>query len=284
LPDTHSPRTAAKHRLPIGAFGRFQSETSSALQRLGAAGTLFQRLVGFTDVPSYGRFLWVREALRHISDTPGRIFEAGCGMGHYAFWMVEQFPQAQLLAVDIDATRVSTCQSIARQHGLTGITFRQADLTKLDEPGPFDLIYSVDVLEHIAENREVIAALASRLTPGGHLLIRIPGMTQRRRLPDGFFDSLHEWSKDEHLGQHFDLEGLCDHLRACGLTVEFAARSSGLFGQLGFELSWVLNERVKPLYAILIPALKGLYHLDVLLGPKRQGNGIVVIGRRPLGP
>jgi SAM-dependent methyltransferase len=271
-----------RHSLPISGFGRHQVHTSEALKRLGAFGRVFGQVVGFTDVPSYGRFLWVREALRRFDRSPVRILDAGSGTGEYAFWIAEQFPAATVLALDLNARHIDICQRLVAEVGPKNLTFRRADLTAFDDRGPFDLIYSVDVLEHIADNHAVIRSLAERLSPGGALLIRIPEMIQRRRLPERLFVSLQEWAEEEHTGQHFNLTTLCDHLKVCGLSIGYAAQSSGLFGQLGFELSYVLNERFKPGYAAAIPALKALYHLDVRLGPKPvgQGNGIVVLARR----
>jgi SAM-dependent methyltransferase len=266
-------------------FGRYQATTSDAIRRLGMLGQLYSGVVGMTDVPSYGRFLWFCHVLRRLpAGSITRVMDAGSGMGDFAAWMAEEFPHAHILGVEISAERIRRSERVRTASGLTNLTFEQADLRHLEYEKEFDFIYSVDVFEHIAENRDVICRCHHALRPGGHLLIRIPTERQERMFPDKWFARLHEWSKDEHVGQHFDLEGLSDAMRSAGLEIVEAIQTSGIAGRLGFELSYLLNEYAKPVYAIAIPLLKGLYWADVWTGPKRQGNGIVVLARRPLNP
>jgi 2-polyprenyl-3-methyl-5-hydroxy-6-metoxy-1,4-benzoquinol methylase len=267
--------------LSVGTFGRYHALTSDALQSLGGLGRLYNRVIGFADVPSYGRFLWFRRALRLLPTPPTRVMDAGSGTGAFAVWMAEQFPDAQITGIELDATRVQKSERVRAHSGLRNLRFQQGDLTRLDSVEAFDFIYSIDVFEHIRDNRDVIRRCRDALSPGGHLLIRIPAERQDRILPRAWFKRLHEWSEVEHVGQHFDLPQLSAALRDCGFDIVDEARTSGVAGRLAFELSFLLNEYVKPVYAAIVPLLKGLYWMDVWSGAKQKGNGIVVLARRP---
>ena len=206
--------------------------------------------------------------------------DAGSGTGAFALWMAEQFPDAQVLGIDYELERVNKAERARVLGRLANLRFQQGDLTQLNFVDSFDLIYSIDVFEHIADNRGVIRRCYGALRPGGHLLIRIPAERQRRVLPVRWFHRLHDWTDKEHLGQHFDLQGLCQALRDADFAIVDAVQSSGTAGRLAFELSFLLNEYARPLYAVSIPFLKSLYWVDLWTGPKREGNGLVVLARR----
>ena len=62
---------------------------------------------------------------------------------------------------------------VNRSMALRNLEFRQLDLRQLDAREEFDFAYSFDVLEHIAENRQVLAkhlprADAQRISSAPH--------------------------------------------------------------------------------------------------------------------
>jgi SAM-dependent methyltransferase len=74
----------------------------------------------------------------------------------------------------------------------------------------FDVIYTVNVLEHIADDAAAVAALRARLKPGGRLLVYVPA-----------FPVLYS-SMDRKVGhlRRYRRPGLAALLRQAGLTVE----------------------------------------------------------------
>lgn len=56
-----------------------------------------------------------------------------------------------------------------KRHGLRGF----GDLSGVPE-GAYDYIFTLNVLEHIENDREVLVELASKLKPGGRLLVYVP--------------------------------------------------------------------------------------------------------------
>ena len=63
--------------------------------------------------------------------------------------------------------------------GLT-IDYRSGELSSLDL-GQFDLVTSMEVLEHVADKAAFIAQLARHLAPGGLLIISTPNRTPASR-------------------------------------------------------------------------------------------------------
>ena len=110
--------------------------------------------------------------------------------------------------------------------------------------GSLDLAYTVNVLEHIADDRGAAAALRDRLKPGGRLLVYVPA-----------FPVLYS-GMDRKVGhvRRYRRAGLADALRGAGLTVERIAYcdSLGFAAALLFKLlddgSGAINRRALVAY------------------------------------
>lgn len=97
--------------------------------------------------------------------TPGRaILDAGCGIGT----LLEPFMHYVCVGVDI----VPEYLEIA---GRRGYETRLADLEDLPfEDGRFGTVVCTDVLEHVLDLNAVMRELVRVLSPGGHLIVRVP--------------------------------------------------------------------------------------------------------------
>jgi SAM-dependent methyltransferase len=105
------------------------------------------------------------QRLSGLGDLTGRrCLEVGAGGGSIARWMADQVgPTGRVLATDLNT------RHLAAHPGYTVLTH---DLTRDPLPeGPWDVIHARLVLMHIPERREILARLASALTPGGALVI-----------------------------------------------------------------------------------------------------------------
>ncbi len=104
--------------------------------------------------------------LRALGVGPGtRCLEVGAGTGTVARWLLREAGAREVVALDRDTSALGE----APEQGLRVVT---ADVT--DESldlGTFDLIHARFVLMHLPERRRVLARLASRLNPGGRILL-----------------------------------------------------------------------------------------------------------------
>lgn len=105
---------------------------------------------------------------RVVAPPPGaHILEVGCGTGHNLA-MLGRFGKVDAIEVDAEA------RAFAEKR--TGRPVSSAPLPALPgiERGHYDLVAALDVVEHIADDRAAVEALASCLKPGGKLLVTVP--------------------------------------------------------------------------------------------------------------
>ena len=132
------------------------------------------------------RLTYVREAIDEhwACDARARqplvgksALDVGCGAG----LMCEPLARlgATVTGIDAAAENIVEAQRHAQGRGL-GIEYRCADVAVLD--GQFDLVTSMEVVEHVAAPAAFVAALAARLAPGGLLILSTPNRTPLSRL------------------------------------------------------------------------------------------------------
>jgi SAM-dependent methyltransferase len=102
----------------------------------------------------------------------GRLLDVGCGSGGPALH-VARLTGCEVVGVDFDAQGVAHGNQTAREAGLADrARFVQADAHEPlpFEDGFFDVILSVDVINHLRDRPRVLADWARLLRPGGRLV------------------------------------------------------------------------------------------------------------------
>jgi chemotaxis protein methyltransferase CheR len=102
---------------------------------------------------------------------PGRALDLGCGEGADAIWLAEH--GWQVVAVDVSVVALRRAAAVARDQGLQDrIDFQHHDLPESFPDETFDLVSAQYLHSPVRLEREtVLRRVASRLTPGGVLLI-----------------------------------------------------------------------------------------------------------------
>ncbi|MBP9669399.1 MAG: class I SAM-dependent methyltransferase [Candidatus Pacebacteria bacterium] len=119
------------------------------------------------------------------NDAPLKILEIGCGSAVMSFALLKRFPNAEVLATDMDPIMVREAAKLRDKRGIpkTRCAFACSDANyphmvqygctgayqELPQ-GAFDVIVAGAVLEHVELDRAVISAF-SLLKPGGTFLI-----------------------------------------------------------------------------------------------------------------
>jgi len=128
-----------------------------------------------------------KEFLSRYLPIQGRILEIGSDHGQIACWMATNSPRSTVLGLDISPNQIDLASSTAQQLGLTNVTFRVGDATRLldvlQSEGAFDLITCRFTLLHIKERAEVIQALVTQLRPTGTLVIEEPSLSSLFSVP-----------------------------------------------------------------------------------------------------
>ena len=201
----------------------------------------------------------------------GRVLDAGCGNCTLARNITTKYPEILINAYDIDIKTIDVCR-------FKNINVKEMDLKELNEKDVYDLIYSIDVLEHIKENIKVISNIYQALKPDGYFYIHMPCRCQRRIMPDRLFTEFETWAKNEHTGEIYNLEELIIIIEKVGFEVIVACHSFGSFGKLAWELDRLTDKYIY-IKIILMPVLKLLCHLDLYISNKK-GNGLLVLSRK----
>lgn len=107
-----------------------------------------------------------------------RALDVGCGAG----LLCEPLTRlgAAVTGIDAAAENIAAAQAHAAGAGLT-IDYRCGDVAALGLTG-FDLVTSLEVLEHVSDKPAFIAALAGALAPGGLMMLSTPNRTAASRL------------------------------------------------------------------------------------------------------
>ena len=102
--------------------------------------------------------------------TPeAQVLEIGCGTGTIALRLA---PHAgHVLATDISARLLEIAEGRRAEKGVSNVSFARHDAADLPE-GPFDAVMSFNVLHLIEDMDGALAAMAARVKPGGHVVIK----------------------------------------------------------------------------------------------------------------
>jgi len=237
----------------------------------------------------------VHAALHRLLDTwprdrPIRVLDAGTGFGQYADYIARTWPNAQILAVDVKEDYLDNARRyFASTSYRERVQFAVEDLTDLKAEGPFDLILSVDVMEHIEDDRGVFRHFERVLAPGGYVVINTPsdqGGSDVQGEGDESFIS-------EHVRDGYNRDELISKLHAAGLAVQDARYTYGRYG--GAAWRWMIQRPMKMMnrsmasaallpfyYAPVLPAGLALHALDVRT-KNATGTGLLVVAQKPAG-
>ena len=107
-----------------------------------------------------------------------RALDVGCGAG----LLCEPLARLGAAVTGVDAAGENIAAAAAHAAGAGfSIDYRCGDISELGLSG-FDLVTSLEVLEHVADPAAFIAALRAALAPDGLLILSTPNRTARSRL------------------------------------------------------------------------------------------------------
>lgn len=218
----------------------------------------------------------------HRKGKEQRILDAGSGFGQYTYWLSNQSSKWSILAVDVKEEQISDSNRFFRNIGRQNVLFRIADLVTYRQDNSYDLILSVDVMEHILEDVEVFRNFQASLVPGGMLVISTPSDQGGSDVHGDGETSFIE----EHVRDGYNIREIEDKLRLAGFSKVEARYSYGKPGQISWRLSMkypllMLGASkafflVLPFYYLLtFPVCLVLNWLDVN-GKHSSGTGLIV--------
>ncbi|MFP4025215.1 MAG: class I SAM-dependent methyltransferase [Thiohalospira sp.] len=211
------------------------------------------------------------------------ILDAGSGFGQYTYYLSKQSKYWRILGVDVKQEQIDDCNRFFKQiNKYPRIQFEYADLTQFKKESAFDLILSVDVMEHIEEDVIVFKNFNTSLKPDGMLLISTPSDQGGSDVHD---DEGHSFI-DEHVRDGYNINEIQEKLKNAGFSKVECSYSYGKPGKVSWKLSMkypilLLNTSklffiILPVYYILaFPVSYILNFWDVSLKHK-TGTGLIV--------
>jgi 2-polyprenyl-6-hydroxyphenyl methylase/3-demethylubiquinone-9 3-methyltransferase len=96
-----------------------------------------------------------------------RVLDVGCGGGILADAMARR--GAQVLGIDLAARALRVAQLHALEAATPNVAYREVSVETLagEEPGAFDVVTCMEMLEHVPDPASVVRACATLVKPGG---------------------------------------------------------------------------------------------------------------------
>ena len=170
--------------------------------------------IGFTYSPF--KILEFRTMMEH-ADLQGheRALDIGCGDGLQTFLIGQRV--AEVTGIDLNQDFIATARRYARKMGnRVRATFEDQPLEKLGYPDEhFDVIFSICVIEHIPNYREVLEHCLRTLKPGGRIVFTVDTL---EGIDDPALKESHRQA--HHVVQYFRQDTLRALLEEIGFEVQ----------------------------------------------------------------
>jgi SAM-dependent methyltransferase len=196
---------------------------------------------------------WAGRPLPGAAKDRRMILDAGSGFGQYTYFLTGLNPLWFIDAVDVKEEQIADCNAFFAKAGRKNVLFEIADLTTFSRPDRFDLILSVDVMEHIADDDAVFRNFYDALTQGGMLLVSTPSDQGGSDVHD------HEEGEsfiDEHVRDGYNITDIQEKLKRAGFSKTEARFTYGTPGKIAWRLSMkypILMLNTTKLFFILLP-------------------------------
>ena len=244
---------------------------------LSRAAQLYCRVLG---IPIVGLRIRLRRLSKLLPVTAASILDAGCGRGVITRYLAQHYSSAVVEGVDENAPQQALNREIAASAGLGNCTFPVADLVTYRKPDAYDLIVSVDNLEHITNDVSVLENFHASLKTGGTLVAHVPHYY--RRWP--VFRLTRNFDVPGHVRPGYHLPELTERVRRAGFHIQHSGFSYGWLENLINNLSYAITgarERNRMLYAALFPLLNTIAWFGQWGWP-RIGAGVWLVASKSL--
>ncbi len=100
------------------------------------------------------------------------VLDVGCGSGRAVCALAQAFPNSRFTGYDLCADAIDAANAHARELGLANVDFAARDITRLDEPGAYDLVTAFDIVHDQKDPVTVLANVHGVLKSGGTFLMQ----------------------------------------------------------------------------------------------------------------
>lgn len=210
------------------------------------------------------------------------VLDAGSGFGQYTWYLARKRPGWLIHGIELKQEQVKDCNNFFAQAGKSNVTFFTGDLTSYVNPDAYDLVLSIDVMEHIEDDVKVFQNFYRSMKTGGMLVISTPSDKGGSGVEHEHDESFIE----EHVRDGYGKEEITEKLARAGFTDVKVYYTYGKPGSISWRLSMkypiLLLGRssffylLLPIYYLLVfPFCLALNYIDVR-NMHSSGTGLLV--------
>lgn len=241
--------------------------------------SLIERLyIKIFGVPINGLRIRARRILPLITLKYKNILDAGCGSGVFTFEIAKKLPDSKITGIDIDNQIIQINKKITQKAGFKNCFFENQDICKMNIKNKFDLIISIDTLEHIKNDFVVLKNFYNALIKEGKIIIHVPGYYRR-----WFFFG---WSKNFYVKGHYRLgytkQQITQKIKKAGFVILDSYYTYGWMETITNNISYLITKaemKNKFAYAFVFPILNFLSYFGRNSMPKK-GAGVLVTAKK----
>lgn len=219
------------------------------------------------------RSLYLRKAIRKYAPKKSIILDAGCDTGRDAIYLAAKYPDSFVLGIDINANAIFEAKERLAKAKLDNAEFDIMSILDMPYKDKFDIIYSIEVLEHIYDYKKCIYNFHKALKASGKLIIHVPCLNQRRH-----FKRFRKMVYPDHKHDNMSVNDILKVLEANQLRVIEVKYTSGWFGSLGWEIFEIIRPKAF-IKRVLFPVILFLAYLDTLFKNK-MGNNVMITAEK----
>ena len=228
-------------------MGRHQWRGQASLAK-----KLFFLLFGTPDIHTRLRNSYVLNRIAAL-DLPEqcRVLDGGFGRGITLFELSRRHPRWYLTGVELDPVMARSAQAVRDSGHYENLQIIEGSIETLDEQSRYDLIISMDILEHIEDDVAFLQRYLQALRPGGYLVLHVP---KRHQMQWRLIPAFHEFhvesfvrdpEKDDepqvrvpgHVRDEYTREEIQQVVKAAGFKIMSVQETVGKLGEVAFELN-----------------------------------------------
>lgn len=219
------------------------------------------------------------QKLRYSPGNSLKILDVGCGVAYIDFWFAKHYQTWSILGIDIDEKAVSKACNIKNSLFQKNLDFKLISINDLELVNEFDLVYSMDVLEHIYNDTGALKRIHGALKEDGLLILHLPlRYNLNKRILPGFSD----FSTIDHVRPEYTMDEIFGKLLTTDFYIQESYYSYSNWGELAFELNYLnwKKPKVRLLFAFLFHFLSNIFGFIDIQKNSKSGNGLVIISKK----
>ena len=188
--------------------------------------------------------------------------------GEYILHLAKKHSESTFTGIEIDPIQYQICQTKKQALKLDNVNFILGDLTEPIASNKYDFCYSIDVLEHIENDKLALTNIHNALNTGGKFLLHVPLQEEH------IFKKIKNMPKQEdHVRDGYDVDDLLCKLTGVGFEIKLMKYT---FSRYKGALAWELYK----MYPYITHPMVVIHGFLDAFTPNKSGGGVLIIAEK----